>query len=50
MANYAIGHREEFERMEGSGDCTWLLARKALGTQAFGYNWSKSHRVGRLRC
>jgi quercetin dioxygenase-like cupin family protein len=38
MANYAIKHRGEFERMEGSGDCTWLLARKALGTQAFGYN------------
>jgi len=38
MANYAIKHRNEFERMEGSGECTWLLARKALGTQAFGYN------------
>lgn len=38
MANYAIKHRDEFERMEGSGECTWLLARKALGTQAFGYN------------
>lgn len=38
MANYAIRHRDDFERMEGSGDCTWLLARKALGTQAFGYN------------
>src|SRR3954462_6101359 len=24
--------------MEGSGECTWLLARKALGTGAFGYN------------
>jgi len=24
--------------MEGSGDRTWLLARKALGTEAFGYN------------
>lgn len=24
--------------MEGSGDCTWLLARKALGTSAFGFN------------
>jgi quercetin dioxygenase-like cupin family protein len=35
---YAIGHRDEFERMEGSGDSTWLLARKALGTDAFGYN------------
>src|SRR3954453_20251591 len=38
MANYAIKHRDEFERMEGSGDCTWLPARKALGTGAFGYN------------
>jgi len=38
MANYAIGHRDEFERMEGSGECTWRLARKALGTRAFGYN------------
>jgi len=38
MANYAIKHRDDFERMEGSGDCTWLLARKALGTRAFGYN------------
>jgi uncharacterized cupin superfamily protein len=38
MANYAIKHRDEFERMEGSGDCSWLLARKALGTAAFGYN------------
>jgi quercetin 2,3-dioxygenase len=38
MANSAIKHRDEFERMEGSGECTWLLARKALGTGAFGYN------------
>jgi quercetin dioxygenase-like cupin family protein len=37
-ANYTIKNRQEFERMEGSGDCTWLLARKALGTSAFGYN------------
>jgi len=37
-ADYAIKHRDEFERMEGSGECTWLLARKALGTGAFGYN------------
>jgi uncharacterized cupin superfamily protein len=36
--NFTIKHRDEFERMEGSGDCTWLLARKALGTTAFGYN------------
>ena len=37
-ANYAIKHRDEFERMEGSGESTWLLARKACGTTAFGYN------------
>jgi uncharacterized cupin superfamily protein len=35
---YSIKHRDEFERMEGSGDSTWLLARKALGTDCFGYN------------
>jgi quercetin dioxygenase-like cupin family protein len=38
VADFTIKRREEFERMEGSGDCTWLLARKALGTRAFGYN------------
>jgi quercetin dioxygenase-like cupin family protein len=38
MAHFTIKHRDEFERMEGSGDSTWLLARKALGTSAFGYN------------
>jgi len=37
-SNHSIKHRDEFERMEGSGECTWLLARKALGTGAFGYN------------
>ena len=36
--DYAIKHRDEFESMEGSGESTWLLARKALGTSAFGYN------------
>jgi quercetin dioxygenase-like cupin family protein len=35
---YTIKHRDEFESMEGSGDCTWQLARKALGTSAFGFN------------
>lgn len=35
---YTIKHRDEFESMEGSGDCTWKLARKALGTSAFGFN------------
>jgi quercetin dioxygenase-like cupin family protein len=37
-ANYSIKQRGDFERMEGSGGATWLLARKALGTDCFGYN------------
>jgi uncharacterized cupin superfamily protein len=36
--SYTIKHRDEFETMEGSGDSTWRLARKALGTSAFGFN------------
>ncbi len=35
---YTIKHRDEFEAMEGSGESTWLLARKALGTECFGFN------------
>lgn len=35
---YTIKHRDEFETMEGSGKSTWRLARKALGTSAFGFN------------
>jgi quercetin dioxygenase-like cupin family protein len=35
---YTIKHRDEFESMEGSGECTWKLARKALDTSAFGFN------------
>jgi quercetin dioxygenase-like cupin family protein len=38
MAGYTIKHRDEFESMEGSGEATWKLARKALGTSAFGFN------------
>src|SRR5262249_4266299 len=34
---YTIKHRDEFESMEGSGDATWKLARKSLGTSAFGF-------------
>jgi quercetin dioxygenase-like cupin family protein len=37
-AGYSIKHRDEFEAMEGSGDATWRLARKALGTSSFGFN------------
>jgi uncharacterized cupin superfamily protein len=36
--NYTIKHRDEFEAMEGSGDSTWMLARKGLGTSSFGFN------------
>jgi quercetin dioxygenase-like cupin family protein len=36
--DYTIKHRDEFESMEGSGESTWRLARKALGTSAFGFN------------
>ena len=35
---YTIKHRDDFEVMEGSGGATWRLARKALGTNCFGYN------------
>jgi quercetin dioxygenase-like cupin family protein len=37
-AHYSIKHRDDFERMEGSGESTWMLARKTLGTKCFGYN------------
>ncbi|HEV7482778.1 MAG TPA: cupin domain-containing protein [Solirubrobacterales bacterium] len=37
-SGYTIKHRDEFESMEGSGESTWMLARKALGTSAFGFN------------
>jgi uncharacterized cupin superfamily protein len=36
--DFTIKHRDEFESMEGSGECSWKLARKALGTSAFGFN------------
>jgi uncharacterized cupin superfamily protein len=38
MADFTIKHRDEFESMEGSGETRWRLARKALGTSAFGFN------------
>ncbi|HYC82167.1 MAG TPA: cupin domain-containing protein [Solirubrobacterales bacterium] len=38
MAAYTVKHHDEFETMEGSGNATWLLARKALGTACFGFN------------
>ena len=36
--DFTIKHRDEFESMEGSGEATWMLARKALGTSSFGFN------------
>jgi len=38
MSSNSVKHRDDFERMAGSGGCTWILARRALGTSAFGYN------------
>ena len=38
MAAYTVKHRDDFEAMEGSGEATWRLARKALGTSCFGFN------------
>ena len=38
MAAFTIKHSDDFEALEGSGGCTWHLARKALGTGAFGFN------------
>jgi uncharacterized cupin superfamily protein len=35
---YTVLRHEDFERMEGSGECTWALARKSLGIGAFGMN------------
>ncbi|MFN8216276.1 MAG: cupin domain-containing protein [Solirubrobacterales bacterium] len=37
-AGYTIRHRDEFETVAGSGDSTWRLARRELGTSAFGFN------------
>ena len=37
-ADYSIKRIDQFETMEGSGGCTWRLARKTLGAEAFGFN------------
>ena len=36
--DYMIKSIDELEEMEGSGGCTWRLARKTLGAKAFGFN------------
>ena len=38
MADYSLKHWDEFEVMDGSGGCTWHLARKSLDAGAFGFN------------
>jgi uncharacterized cupin superfamily protein len=35
---YSLLNLTEFEAMEGSGECTWRLARKSLDVDAFGMN------------
>jgi uncharacterized cupin superfamily protein len=35
---YTVKSWDDFEQMEGSGGCTWHLARKTLGAEAFGFN------------
>jgi quercetin dioxygenase-like cupin family protein len=45
---YTVKHRDEFERMEGSGESTWMLARKALGTDCFGFNLVEIGPGGRI--
>jgi uncharacterized cupin superfamily protein len=35
---YTVMGLQEFERMDGSGECSWGLARKSLGINAFGMN------------
>ena len=35
---YTLLNLREFEEMEGSGECTWRLARKSLGVGSFGMN------------
>jgi uncharacterized cupin superfamily protein len=37
-ADYSVKHLDDFEVMEGSGGCTWRLARKSLDAGAFGFN------------
>jgi quercetin dioxygenase-like cupin family protein len=35
---YTIQSLDDFEQMEGSGECIWGLARKSLGVSSFGMN------------
>jgi quercetin dioxygenase-like cupin family protein len=35
---FDVMHLEDFDQMEGSGECTWRLARKSLDVSSFGMN------------
>lgn len=35
---FEVKRLDEFEQMEGSGECTWRLARKSLDVSSFGMN------------
>lgn len=35
---FTVKSWDDFEQMEGSGGCTWRLARKSLSAEAFGMN------------
>ena len=35
---YSVLNLKDFEQMDGSGECTWRLARKSLDVSAFGMN------------
>ena len=35
---YTVKRWDDFDVIEGSGGCTWHLARKSLGADAFGFN------------
>jgi quercetin dioxygenase-like cupin family protein len=38
VPDYSLKHWDDFELMDGSGGCTWHLARKSLDAGAFGFN------------
>jgi quercetin dioxygenase-like cupin family protein len=35
---YTVMGWKDFEELEGSGGCTWHLARRSLGADSFGFN------------
>ncbi len=35
---YTVKHVDDFETMDGSGGCTWRLARRGTEAESFGFN------------